>query len=367
VLYAGYDSDEYASRNSSMVLEALPFQNQFENLLSQHLYSVRQNLINISFIDEEAVEKSWLDKLRNMGEKLVRGVNLIPFSSKIWSRKQLRPENVVQNFRFPQLNTQETMTAMNMVLDIMDRVLLMSKQELGQQASHEQSREEVRILSQTGSTRLQFTAMPLNQMREAKKVMLYKGLMAYGEDEFYAQIPTEEYVTPELLAEVGFTADQSTLSAGLESARSMDPNRKETMTLKVSKSQLAIPLHMFAATRDGSDRVNNAEGGAAMLQFVAQATTNPNWVTAAGMPQLMDLTNMALQIMGFPRDFRIRFTGKDPEEQATELQQMVQGVLQQVDQKLAPIDEGLQKHGQVIKALAEAMQMQLPSDGANAV
>ena len=107
VTYAGYDADEYQDKNSSLTLEAIPFQDQFSNVLSQHLLSIRQNLANLTLVDEEAIKPGWLEQIQNNWEKMYRKINIFPFSSKMWKRRQLERGDVMQSWRFPQLNTND--------------------------------------------------------------------------------------------------------------------------------------------------------------------------------------------------------------------------------------------------------------------
>lgn len=364
VTYAGYDADDYQDRNSSLVLEALPFQDLFSNILSQHVLSLRQNTLNLTFIDQEAVTPNFIEKLSMMGDKLFSKINIIPFSSKIWQRKQLKPENVVQNYKLPKLDTQESIQALKLVLDILERVLVMSSQEVAQAASHEQTREEIRSINRTTSNRLEFTAQPIDRMLEAKKRQLYLGLMAYGEDEMWAEIPSATYVTKELLQKVGFTAKDvdETMILNKEEAVGT-PSDNDSIIIRVDKSKIAVPLGNFAKQKD-NNRHQQAENGANMLQFITGVAGNPVVFEAVGIEQLLELTNTALHMIGFPQDFRLKFTGKEPADQAQELQQMIAQVL---EERLGPVETGVEKNKDALIELANEVEGLSNPDGMSAV
>lgn len=351
VLYAGYDSDEYEDQNSSMVLEAMPLQDLFSNTLTQHMYSIRQNLANLTFIDEEATpdkDKTWLDQIKGLGEKMIRGLNIFTFSSQKWRRAGINNREIVQSFTFPKLNTQESIQALKLIMDMLERVLVMSSQELAQQATHEQTREEVRHIATSTSNRLQFTSSAMDRMMEAKKIQLYQALMAYGEDEMYAQVPTGSDVTPELLAELGFTVE--------EAPSEPTSNTKPQNYQKIRKSSLKLPYVSFVANRDGQDRFDNVQGGQAMMQFLGTVVRDPNFVSATGMQQILELTNMAIEQLGFPRDFRLKFTGQTPQAQQQELQGVIAQMQQAMDQRM---QESEQKVGDLEKNSKETEKLLL--------
>ena len=200
----------------------------------------------------------------------------------------------------------------------MERVLVMSAQEVAQPASHEQTREEIRHIAHTSSNRLVFTALPLDRMLAAKKVQIYKGLMAYGDDDIWAQIPADRAVTPELLAQLGFSTEEDADTLSINTVAETGNG----MVVRVEKRKIAIPLWAFSSRRD-LPRNPNPEVAQAMLNFLIGALNNERIVQGAGMDQLIDMLNETLKVIGFPPDFKIRFTGQTPEEQQSEMMQVV--------------------------------------------
>jgi hypothetical protein len=77
IIWWGYDFVQNRTHNASMTLEVLPFQDQFSNLLSQHLLSVKQNLANVSIIDNEIIPEEEVLKIENLGQRLFTGINIL--------------------------------------------------------------------------------------------------------------------------------------------------------------------------------------------------------------------------------------------------------------------------------------------------
>lgn len=350
--YYGYDPDEYRDVNTSLGLETLPFQGHFENTLTQILLTTKQNLTNLTFIDEDAVPKNYMAKIVNLGERFWRTVNIIPFSRKKWERQQINPKEAVTSHKFPFQDVVGLMNTLRTILDTLERILVMSSQEVAQAASHEQTREEVRNIAGNTSSRLQFTAGGVDDGLEAMKVQLYHALMAYGEDEFYTQIPSETGLTKKMLDDLGFTY------AGEDDDEEFDEEESRSekrIPVKVTKTAIAITS--FASARDSTDRLNNTEVGVAMMNTLRDWMGNPILAQAIQADQAIDLANMTVRMAGFPRDFKLRnMTPKmSPEEQAAnakqQLDELVNAVMAQVQEGLMPTLEAVKANSAAIEEL----------------
>lgn len=295
-IYYGYDEDVNRAMNASMTLEVLPFQDQFGNLLSQMLLTVKQNLANIIFVDEDQVEPTAMERLKNTGEGMFRSLNIQGFSSRKAVRAQSTPKEAVQAFKFPQGNTSELMTAMKTILETLERVLVISAQELGQAASHEQTREEILNITQSQSSRQIFTQTPVDSAREAWKRQIYAYLMAYGDGTFYAHVPSDTHMSEEVLKEHGFTyVDAATHQRGRDVWRKVKTSLKES----------AVEIWEFAGARDGEDRTNDKETAQIMGTLLKDLLDNPITAPAIGARQAIDIANKIAHLSGLPRDFRL--------------------------------------------------------------
>lgn len=324
-----YDGVSGQVINPSMSLEILPFQDHFANLLSQYLLSVKSNLANMILVDTDVVDEADLTTLERWSQKLWSSFNFIRFSSRRFFKSQQQPVALFPQ-RFPQVDTGQIALAMKTVLEILERVLVMSSQELGQSASHEQTREEVRNIATSTSTRAQFTASTLDRSRQAWKKQIYEGLMAYGSEEGYAQVPADPKITPKMLAKLGFTDE------GYD-------DQKKKRTVKWSKT--AIRYAAFAANRDGDDRINDVEIARSLSAFMQQLVGNPMTAQAIGPDQFIAMANIIARAAGLPRDFRFVNRGPDvtPEEQGQQILQQVQQMLQELEGKIAQEVQGALK------------------------
>ena len=206
-VYYGYDSNELQTVNPSLSLEILPFQDHVGNLLTQYLLSIKQNLTNLTFVDEDQVGSETVEDINDAGQNMYSTLNFVGYSSRQARVGQHDPSKAFTSFKFPQQNTADVINGVRSILDILERVLVLSAQEVGAAASHEQTAEEVRSIASYTSNRLQFTISAVDRAAYAWKKQVYDGLMAYGESQFYAQLQTP--VPREKLERLGFTVEDA--------------------------------------------------------------------------------------------------------------------------------------------------------------
>lgn len=341
-----YDHDQNKKNVASMALEVIPWQDHFGMLLSQTILTIKSNLTNVTFVDSDLVKEADMKRIENLGENKFRKRNFIRVSGKKNFAAQQGVATGFYSHQFPQLDANGTMQGMRLLLDTLERVLQMSSQELGQAASHEQTAKETGIIAQQTSTRLLYTATPVIQAREATKKQLYYGIMAYGEDSFWAQIPNDRSITPEFLLEIGFeTTELHPVFAH---------NRR--MTVRVKKS--ALLLESFAAVRTNeADRQRDTQIGQALIGMLDELMKGPMG-PGIGVEQGLELITMAGRMVGWPRDFRLKNMSpqQTPEQQAEQVKQQLSGYIQEIEGTImAQVKQAIVPMLQHQKALEEAV------------
>ena len=343
IVYRGYDAHEERELNSSIMLECLPFQDHIGNLLSQQLLTIKQNLLAAVFYDEDAIGKGISDRIQNLGKKWYMEVNFIPFSKRMaaFAGKDIKEAFFPVNF--PRLDTTQILAGIRSMLDMMERILVMSSQEIGAAAAHEQTAEETRVIASSTSQRLNFTASYDEDADLAWKKQLYDALMAYGDDEVYAQVETTSGGnTKEVLEKLGFTVDEEG-----------DMNTNTKTSVKGNKTALAY--EEFASTRDSQDRINNMALANAMIQLLQVVFSNPLIFAAVGPAQAVKLINQVAAVSGFYQEFKLEaIPGASPEEQNQKAQEQVGGMLAQLKEVLEK--EMQQTVGAAVTPLAQAVQ-----------
>lgn len=358
-----YDYDENRAFNTSLSLKLLPWQDHLWNYLTQYLISVKQNLTKAVFWNCDLLKQGDIDRLTNLGEKMFRSMQFIPFSKEAWSWQKQTEKDAFYPVNFPLQNTQEIGSAISLMISIMERMLGFSAQEMGASASHEQSRGEVDIIAANQATSLRFTGSFIDAARTARKRQLYDAMMAYSDDEIFVGIAEMNDVTKKALTDMGFKVEDEEEGATHAGVRG---------------SKKALILDGFASDRDGTDRSVDSKVAAVMVQTFQIMFANELIAQAVGVKQLIEMFNEIFYYAGAPRDFKLKYNEQtpDPKQQAEEqqkqlagLQQMMAQVAQEVMGKamsdlgtaikkevVEPLQQGQQQLGQASAQLQQGLQ-----------
>lgn len=351
MIYDGYDADESRVKNSSLVMEILPFQYQFETALSQIILSNKQNLSNLTLLNTDVLDtkKDWVAEIAGWGSTIWKKLNIVPASFKSLNRllqgNSRSQQEMGVSLTLPKMNIQEQIQVAQFILATLERALGMSNQEVAQTATHEISATETRNLAAATTSRLVFTATAVDIGRDAWKRQLYVYTMAFGDDDFYGHIPADNPITKDQLTALGFTFVDNDEVAGEAKYR----------RVRAKKDAVALPLYEFASTRDGDDRTSDSAIASVMATLVRDLINNPMTAAAIGPEQAIALTNAIGHFSGLPRDFKLRFTGKTPEEQQAQAQEQLKQI---VEIALAAVDERLMKTLTPILESIKALQIE---------
>jgi hypothetical protein len=357
---SAYDADFNKGRFNSLGLDVIPFQDHISNVLTQWIMAVKENLKNPVFYDRDKVTEESVRELRNYGNKTYGGRVYIPFSS---TQNYRMNERQPEAFFTPQLthhNTAELQTLLIGILDVLERMLQFSSQELGQPATHEQTAEETRVIARYTANRVQLTGSFVDDAVYAKKCVIYDATMAHADKEITVGISSSFAATEEefnkLMKTLGFTIQDET---------TYDPNDPDAMrTVKGDKS--ALQLEAFASTRDANNRIDNLAVADSMSKMFLAIAQNPVLLQSIGTVQLVELINQIAVALGLPKEFRLKGKAIDvsapAEQQGAQVTDLLTKFSEQVKQAMdSKQEETLQAAGQqtaqiVQQALGQAGQ-----------
>lgn len=343
--YYGYDADGNRAKNSSLTLEVLPFQDHISNIISQWILSAKKNLMSAVFVDTNIVPKTAVDALKNEGEKVLRGVPFIEFNSRDMQAALGEKREAFYSPKFPVLPTSEMQQLIRGLLDLLERALQFSPQEIGQAASHEQSATESNIIHNNIGNRVQFTGTFIDDGIWAKKKMLYEASVANIDDDIWAEVYPNYTAT---LDEFKKLCEKLKITFEDKAGNSGD------RAIVKAKSD-ALIVDAFASPRDGANRVNNQAVATAAVQLLTAFTNNPALFQAVGPEQIVELTNQIASLLQLPKDFRLKFNA----ESYVEAQQGAQNpeMMNQIQEGMKNMAEEINKRiEQGEKGAMEAMQ-----------
>lgn len=346
--YYGYDADNNRRLPSSMTLELLPWQDHMGNVLSQWIYSVKQNLASPVFVDKEVVPKEAIDKLKNLGEKALRGTTFIEFSSSDLLAQLADKREAFYTPQMPRHNTADLRALLMGILDVLERTLQFSAQETGQAANHEQSATESNIINNNVGNRVRFTGSGVDDGVWATKKMIYDATVANGDDNIFAEVSgsyADSYEEFKKLAD----------SVGVEI---VDRDNNPTLgRMKVKANKQKLLVEAFASNRDGDQRPNNPGIAAAASQILQAFANNEALLMAVGPAQIIDLTNEICALLGLPKDFRLKFSPQQnmmmpTQEVMAQMGEQLKTLAEQVAQR---IEQGEKQAGKAIQETQQAV------------
>lgn len=343
--YYGYDADGNRAKNSSLTLEVMPFQDHISNIISQWILAAKKNLLSVTFVDSSIVPVTAINALKNEGEKLYRGRTFIDFNGRDMQAALGEKREAFYSPNFPMLPTGEMQNLIRGLLDLLERALQFSPQEIGQAASHEQSATESNIIHNNIGNRVQFTGTFIDDGIWAKKKMLYEASVANMDDDIWAEVypnytaSLDEF--KKLCDKLGITFQDK---AGQNGDRAL-----------VSAKSKDLTVDAFASPRDGANRVNNQAVATASVQLLSAFTNNQALFAAVGPEQVVELTNQIASMLQLPKDFRLKFNAKSfmEAQQGGQGQEMMGQIQEGMKQMAEEINKRIEQGEQ---AASEAIQ-----------
>lgn len=331
---AQYDPDQNRAKNASLALEIIPSQDMIGNLLTQIVLTIKRNLANVTFYDTNLNIGAQMEDFQRRNQWQYTGLQFVGYDSlrnKIGNLPS--PRDSFHSITFPFADTSGMFGAINTVISLLERMLVISAQEIGAAASHQQSVREVNLITANTSNRVAYTASFIDEAIRAWKAQIYDALLVYGPDEFKAEIASD---TPNLEA----------VLKELELEREDEIPEKRRIVVKGKKKMLK--LEGFASNRDGPERQSDVATAQAEMLALSSMNQNPAVAQIADPESILDGYIEAAKLAGARKDFKIR----------TRKEAVVAGQVAQIgDQiKQAAVAEAVQQaNATIAKPAAEAV------------
>lgn len=345
VWFMGYDYDHQSARASSFSLECIPWQDQLGMQLSQMILTAKQNLANVIFYDKNMIDKTDIEKIQNSGEQKYRGFNFIGVDSMMLQRAGLDTNKAFHQVQLSYRDIGQFIQTISMTLNIMERVLQVTAQEVGATASHQQSKFELQQLGGASSNRVSFTASYVDDAIDAWKRQIVDGYQAYGDAALSVQVSADIPEIEKHLDELGFKIkDRGDKKVSVE-------GKKHTLRMET-----------FARSNAGPERPNNAEVAAVLFQVVGVLSQQPELFKAVGTENVLALLEEGSKLAGARKDFRLKAGDKSEDGSVSpaiaELLQKVQAsIMQTIDEKLTqPVAKEIAQDQQQISQLTETVE-----------
>lgn len=348
IWFMGYDYDFNASRNDSLALQLIPWQDQLGNILTNILQVAYRNLRNLTFYNKVLIDPKYIDQLQASGFEQYSNGNYAPFDPQALVMGRQDPDKLFQTVEFPQTNIQEMLTMVNLLLSIMERVQQFSAQESGAAASHQQSVEEIKTTGGATSNRLDFTGSFIDEGVDGWKRQLLDGAKAYLDPDLETEVSANIPDLEKHLVELGF-----------------DIIHRGDDKWSITGHKSGLRIEQFAASNEGPEETSDRATSQAMFAAIALIAQNPDLHQEVTGRVILKMVETATRLGGAP-NFTIELpppgTGTAvPKNVSDAIQAALQQVIQALEQKqLAPAAEHISKVEQELKALEQTVQQLMP-------
>jgi len=340
-----YDHDGGRLHNASLAQELLPYQDQLGNLLSQYLLTVRKNLLRVVAVNRDAVGKDFINQVANTTENSLRGIEFFEYSGTELRNQGVDLQSLFVPLPITQQNAVEILNSINTILNVLERALGFSPQEVGAAASHQQSATEIGVTSAATGTRLRLTGSFRDDAILARKRALYYGMLHHSDDAIFEEVHDVSESNEKHLKEAGFEVTKVDGEPGV-------------VSVKGKKSSLV--MDRIVSERDGSNRITEPEVAQLLLTFIDRMLQNPNLANMIGPEQVAKVFNAAGDMLGLPDESKVDIgMVKDREKQMRELAEKIQKAQSQPAQGEQGKPVSQEEVAKALQGVMEQLQQQM--------
>jgi hypothetical protein len=332
-IYGGINQKDDRLVNVSMAHELMPFQDQMTNILSQMLLTMKAGLTQLWMINQDVLSKEMQEYMKESmkGRNYYEEPKAIMYSARKAADLGLDTKNVVN---VVQLNmsekVNESLKAMVNLLQIVERLLILSPTELGQPLKSDSTATEVQEIANTTNTIYQFISEGIDELRGGAKKMLYESLVGFSTEQI--KVPVMKRYTKKTLEDAGFG----------EAAGSKTGDAPDYRTV-IGSVETLVHDYVFSS-RDGAERSSNTQVAQTLTALLGQLLQVPELAQAVGKERLFAMINEIFRNSG--TGFDVLLSVEDGEDQQLPAEQN-KARIDQLEQFLMKLVQDLQKAGAV--------------------
>ncbi len=334
-VYGAIDQIDNRSISSSLAMELLTYQDQMTNIISQMIFQLRTSFIQLWLLDKDSLDPGIVASIQEnatdtnwwMEPKML-----------LYSSRTLREMGIAdprQAFAIIQGNVtgiiENALKSMAQVLNLADRMMSMSPNELGQPNPREVSAKEVTEISNTTVAMHTFVADGIDEQRAGAKKLIYESLVTMGASNF--TVPAMRRYTYATVKAAGFDVPTNAEEAWKEG---------DTITLKapiIGTDNYSLIYEYIFDSRDGAERPLKSQGAqvlVSMAQLMMKVPPIAQKLAADG--SLYDLFNLIIRMSGAPWDLNLSAgEGDKPAPDQTEMLQQLGAKMQQLEQVITQV------------------------------
>ena len=335
--YGGINCNDNRIANQSMGMALLSYQDQASNIVSHMIRQIRTSLFQLWLIDKDSLDENIRQEIQKNGKDWNWWIDpqlLFYSASKL---KEMGITDPRASFAVVQANVQNVVDAglksLGQLLNLADRLLILSPNELGQPNPREVSAGEVQEISTSVQSVYSFINQAPREQTAAMKRIVFESLVVCGTRNF--RVPIEGRYSLDVIKKAGFKVDEDLLEKS-----DVQPRFVPEKTPVMGDLKLLVYDYYFDS-RDGAERVLNTQGATVMMQTLQALLKLPGIPQAMGLKDIYEFVNTIIRMSGAPTTFQLKIPeGKDADVPLGEEQQVkaLEGALQQLGGRMARME-----------------------------
>lgn len=348
--YGGINCNDNRVSNMSMAMELLSFQDQATNIVTTMIEELKRSFTQLWLFNKDFIEPKIMEQIQAQakGEKwwMEPQVLIMSFSEKaelMSAAGGWDPSKVIAVIQPKVQNAIEgALKSLAQLLNLADRLIILSPNELGQPNPREVSSRETQEISTSVQSIYSFINEAPREQIAAMKKIIYESLMAHGTDRI--QVPVVRRYTVKTIKAAGFELGPNVVA---------DAKDKVPTMSTIIGSLKKLDYDYYFDTRDGAERPINPQSAQVLTQMLQMLLGIKPVAQQMGMNRIFEICNAIIRLSGAPYDLNLEVedgeSGKIPPEAD-----------QQTGQQMAQLSQQVQNLTIIVLAVAKAAGVQLP-------
>ena len=322
--------------NQSMGMALLAYQDQASNIMSSMLMQLRTSLIQLWLIDKDSLESDIVEEFKKSAKDTdwwVERKVLVYSATKLRELGILDPR---QAFGVVQANVQNVfdsgLRALTQLLNLADRLLILSPNELGQPNPREVSAREVSDIATSVQAMYAFINQGPREQMAAVKELIYESLVCCATENY--RVPTTRRYPRDAVRRAGMAIPPD--------VELKDGDDFLPINTPIMGNLRNLVYDYYFDSRDGSERVQNTQGAQVVMQLLQSLLQVPPLAQSMGIKNIMDAANIVIRMSGAPWNFQFEAPGGDEKLEAA-AQEAQQPPAPDMNQAMGAIDQRFQR------------------------
>lgn len=349
-VYGAVNWNDGRLANQSMGMALLSYQDQASNIMSSMLMQLRTSLIQLWLLDKDSLDPEILEEFKKNATDSnwwVERKVLVYSASKLRELGVQDPRNAFGVVQAQIQNVFESgLKALAQLLNLADRLLILSPNELGQPNPREVSAREVSDIATSVQAMYAFINQGPREQIAAVKELIYDSLICCGTQNF--RVPVTKRYTRDVIKRAGMDIPPDVVVS-----EEVGPDGKTVVPINtpIMGNLRNLVYDYYFDSRDGSERVQNTQGAQVVMQLLQSLLQVPPLAQRMGLRNIMDAANIVIRMSGAPWNFQFEVPqgGDDsletPQPEAAPAQPAAGGAAaaQQMQNPVAQMDMRLQR------------------------